>query len=128
MSSDHLPSRDHATQNGGERRPNKVAKLDYIASTMMIDSLNVLHKKFQFLNDLVATVPKNLIMSAILLPDKSARGAAIPTSFGADRHRSKVWGKPSPIFYRDTSVTMGLIALFRDRGDVLTPKCLSRMG
>ncbi|KAH0451515.1 hypothetical protein IEQ34_018814 [Dendrobium chrysotoxum] len=55
---DHLPSRDHAAQNGGERRPNKGAKLDYVASTVTSDSLIVLHKKFHFPNDLVATVPK----------------------------------------------------------------------
>ncbi|KAH0460763.1 hypothetical protein IEQ34_008338 [Dendrobium chrysotoxum] len=64
MSGDHLPSRDPGVKgdpiapHDGEQRPNKGAREDDASSTIMGDSLIVLHKKFHFLNDVVRAVPK----------------------------------------------------------------------
>ncbi|KAH0455036.1 hypothetical protein IEQ34_016960 [Dendrobium chrysotoxum] len=99
-----------ATQNDGERRPNKRAKEDDVVSTVISDSLIVLHKKFHFPNNLVAMVPK-----------RSDRASLPPPGYLAIYKTSLQAGLVTP-------VTVGLIAFFRDRGAVLMPECLSGMG
>ncbi|KAH0459069.1 hypothetical protein IEQ34_011883 [Dendrobium chrysotoxum] len=49
---------DPATPNDGERKPNKGARVDEVVSTVTIDSLIILYKKFHFSNDLIVTIPK----------------------------------------------------------------------
>ncbi|KAL0924039.1 hypothetical protein M5K25_004841 [Dendrobium thyrsiflorum] len=94
--------------NSGTKRPPKGAVLDDGASSVTSDSLTVLHKKFHFPNSLVATVP-----------NRSDRASHPPPGCGVSIARFS---------HRTISVTIGLIALFRDRGVVLTPECISRMG
>ncbi|KAL0923347.1 hypothetical protein M5K25_007401 [Dendrobium thyrsiflorum] len=131
---DHHPSRDHAAENSGARRPHKGVTLDDGASFVTSDSVTVFHKKFHFPNDLVATVPK-----------RSDRACLPPPGYIVvyETHlRAGLRFLPPPelihiaarcgvslaqLSYRATSVTIGLIAFFRDRGVVLTPECLSRM-
>ncbi|PKU66522.1 hypothetical protein MA16_Dca006850 [Dendrobium catenatum] len=141
MSGDHFPSRDSAVRGNavvppeGGRRPDKGARADDLASTVTSDTLTIFHKKFHFLYDLVAVVPK-----------RSDRAGTPPSGYltVSDTHlRSGLCFPPpaelikilmhcgmslSQFTYRCMSVTIGLIALFKDRGAVLTPERLSRMG
>ncbi|KAL0927646.1 hypothetical protein M5K25_001841 [Dendrobium thyrsiflorum] len=122
MSGDHLPSRDNAAQNGGERRPNKGARLDDAASTATSDSLIVLHKKFYFSNDLVATVPKKFDRACLPPPgyiaiyETSLRAGLRFLPLELIDIVPKCGVSLAQFSYRATSVTIGLIALFSDRG------------
>ncbi|KAL0908270.1 hypothetical protein M5K25_022758 [Dendrobium thyrsiflorum] len=135
-SSGDLPARrDPAVQNDGERRLNKGVKADDPVSTITGDHLTVLRKRFHFPNDLVVTVPK-----------RSDRACLPPLGYLAiyeANMRAGLQFPPPPelieilvacgvslsqFSFRATSVTVGLIAFFKDRGAVLTPKILSRMG
>ncbi|KAH0463562.1 hypothetical protein IEQ34_008144 [Dendrobium chrysotoxum] len=130
MTGDHHPSRDPMTkgdsrpvaQNGGERGSSKGAKSDDVESTVTSDSLIILHQKFYFPNDIVVKVPK-----------RSNRAYFPPpgylTIFESSMRASCGCGVSLAQFsHRAMSVTMGLIAFSRDRGAVLTPEYLSRMG
>ncbi|KAH0450625.1 hypothetical protein IEQ34_021317 [Dendrobium chrysotoxum] len=66
----------------------------------------ILHKNFHIPNDVVTTIPK-----------RSDRAGLPPLGYLTVSETSLVM-----------SVTVGLIALLRDRGAMLTPEYLSRMG
>ncbi|KAH0461890.1 hypothetical protein IEQ34_009465 [Dendrobium chrysotoxum] len=141
MSGDHLPSSDPTVRRNfvalpnGERRSNKGAKVDDVASTITSDLLMILHKNFHILNDVVTTVPKRSDRAGLPPPGYLT---VSETSLQAGLHFSppaelveilKRCGMClSQFLCRAMSVTVGLIALFRDRGVVLTPEHLSRMG
>ncbi|KAH0454108.1 hypothetical protein IEQ34_016032 [Dendrobium chrysotoxum] len=109
MSGDPIPSSDptigrkSAVLPDGERRSTTGAKVDDVASTITGDLLMLLHKNFQIPNDVVTTVCEQ----------ESLRRCGVCLS---------------QFSYRAMLVTMGLIALFRDRGTVLTPEHLLQMG
>ncbi|KAH0455926.1 hypothetical protein IEQ34_015958 [Dendrobium chrysotoxum] len=136
MSGDHLPlsdpmvRRNPAALPDGERRPNKGARVDDAASTITGDSLIILHKNFHILNDVVMTVLK-----------KSDRAGLPPLGYLTVYETSLRAGlcfsppvelveilKRCRVSLSAISVTVGLIALFRDQGAVLTPEHLSWMG
>ncbi|PKU73080.1 hypothetical protein MA16_Dca027333 [Dendrobium catenatum] len=141
MSGNHFPSRDSAVRGNpvvppdGRRRLDKGARADDLASTVTSDSLIILHKKFHFPNDVVALAPK-----------RSDRAGASPPGYLTicETHLRSGLRFPLPaelikilmhcgvsisqFTYRGMSRTIGLIALFRDRGAILTPERLSQMG
>ncbi|KAH0460345.1 hypothetical protein IEQ34_011008 [Dendrobium chrysotoxum] len=114
MSGDHLPSSDPVVRRNsvalpdGERRSNKGAKVHDVASTITGDLLMILHKNFHIPDDVVMTVPKS---------ETSLRAGlhfAPPAELVEILKRCGVC--LSQFSYRAMSVTVGLIALFRDRG------------
>ncbi|KAH0454083.1 hypothetical protein IEQ34_018407 [Dendrobium chrysotoxum] len=135
MSGDHLPSSEPAVRRNsvalpdGERRSNKGAKVDDVASTISDDLLMILHKNFQIPNDVVTTVSKRSDRAGLPPPGYLT---VSETSLRAGLHfppPTELCGVClSQFSYRAISVTVGLIALFSDRGAVLTPEHLSRMG
>ncbi|KAH0464474.1 hypothetical protein IEQ34_007260 [Dendrobium chrysotoxum] len=141
MSGDPIPSSDPAVGRksaalpDGERRSTKVAKVDDVASTVTRNLLMLLHKNFHIPNDVVTMVSK-----------RSDRASLPPPGYHTVSETSLQAGLRFPppaelveilkiyrvclsqFSYRAMSVTVGLIALFRDWGAVLTPEHLSRMG
>ncbi|PKU81275.1 hypothetical protein MA16_Dca015304 [Dendrobium catenatum] len=103
MSGDRLPPRDTAIREDpvapydGERRPNKETRVDETVSTVTNDFLFIFHKNYHFPNDVKMMVPRRCGVNL------------------------------SQLSFRAMSVTVGLIALFRDRGATMTPEHLSRM-
>ncbi|KAH0468210.1 hypothetical protein IEQ34_003243 [Dendrobium chrysotoxum] len=141
MSGDPIPSSDPAVGRksvalpDGERRSTKGAKVDDVASTITGDLLMLLHKNFHIPNDVVTTVPKMSDQASLPPPgyltvsETSLRaGLRFPPSTELVEILRRYGVCLSQFSYRAMSVTMGLIALFRDRGTVLTPEHLSRMG
>ncbi|KAH0465070.1 hypothetical protein IEQ34_005173 [Dendrobium chrysotoxum] len=137
MLGDHLSLRDPTIRgdpialHDSERRLNKGAREDDAASNIMDDSLIILHKKFHFLNDVVKEAPKRFDR-AVLPPTKYLiiyeTRLRFPPS-GELIEISVMCGVSlSQFLHKAMSVTMGLIALFRDRGAILTPKYLFCMG
>ncbi|KAL0927438.1 hypothetical protein M5K25_001605 [Dendrobium thyrsiflorum] len=124
-----------SNDNSGARRPHKGAVLDDGASSMTSDSLTVLHKKFHFPNSLVATVPKRSDRAShpppgyIVVYETHLRvGLRFPPPPELIDIVARCGVSIARFSHRAMSVTIGLIALFRDRGVVLTPECISRMG
>ncbi|KAH0453693.1 hypothetical protein IEQ34_018017 [Dendrobium chrysotoxum] len=136
MSGDFIPSSDPAVRRksaalpDGERRSTKGAKVDDVASTITGDLLMLLHKNFHIPNDVVKTVPK-----------RSDRASLPPPGYLTVSETSLRAGLRFPpsaelveilrrcgVCLSAMSVIVGLIALFRDRGVVLTPEHLWRMG
>ncbi|KAH0457698.1 hypothetical protein IEQ34_013013 [Dendrobium chrysotoxum] len=141
MSGDPVPSSDPAVRRksvalpDGERRSTKGAKVDDVASTITGDLLMLLHKNFHIPNDVVTTVPKRSDRASLPPPgyltvsEASLRaGLRFPPSAELVKILRRCRVCFSQLSYRAMSVTVGLIALFRDRGAVLTPEHLSRMG
>ncbi|KAH0459371.1 hypothetical protein IEQ34_012185 [Dendrobium chrysotoxum] len=141
MSGDHLPSSDPAVMRkqaappDAERRPNKGARVDDAASTTTGDAMMILHKKFFIPNDVVTTVPKRSDQASIPPPgyitvyETSLRaGLRFPPPAKLIEILKKCEVSLSQFLHRAMSVTMGLIALFRDRRAILIPDYLSRMG
>ncbi|KAH0452878.1 hypothetical protein IEQ34_017202 [Dendrobium chrysotoxum] len=109
--------------------------MDDVISTVTGDALLAFRKKFYFSNDMVVKVPA-----------RSDRACSPPPGFVTVYEFSLRAGlrfPPSPelsdilticvvslaqLSYRAISIIMGLIVLFRERGAVLSPDCLSRMG
>ncbi|KAH0460478.1 hypothetical protein IEQ34_011141 [Dendrobium chrysotoxum] len=129
MSGDYLSSRNPAVRGDPvappycERRLNRGARADNAASTITGDSLIVLHKKFHIPNDVVMAVPKRY--NPVGLPPP---GVVLSTPIELIKILVRCGITLSQFSYRAMSVMMGLIALFRYRGAVLTPEHLSRMG
>ncbi|KAH0469856.1 hypothetical protein IEQ34_001414 [Dendrobium chrysotoxum] len=141
MSGDRLPSSDPAVGRksavlpDGERRSTKGVKVDDVESTITGDLLMLLHKNFHILNDVVTTVPKRSDRASIPPPGyltvskTSLRaGLRFPPFVELVEILRRCRVCLSQFSYRAMSETVGLIALFRDRGAVLTPEHLSRMG
>ncbi|KAH0468129.1 hypothetical protein IEQ34_003162 [Dendrobium chrysotoxum] len=100
------------------------------ASIITNDSLIDLHKKFHFLNDVVTAVPKMSDQAGLPPPGYLAiceTGLHVSPPVELIEILVWCWMTLSQFSYRSMSVTMGLIALFRDQGAVLTPKHLSQM-
>ncbi|KAL0908524.1 hypothetical protein M5K25_023020 [Dendrobium thyrsiflorum] len=135
-SSGGLPARrDPAVQNDGERRLNKGVKADDAVSTITGDHLTVLRKRFHFPNDLVVTVPKRSDRACLppfgylaIYEANLRAGLRFPPPPELIEILVACGVSLSQFSFRATSVTMGLIAFFKDRGAILTPEILSRMG
>ncbi|KAH0466850.1 hypothetical protein IEQ34_004088 [Dendrobium chrysotoxum] len=141
MSGDPVPSSDPAVGRmsvallDGERRSTKGVKVDDVASTLTGDLLMLLHKNFHIPNDVVTTVLKRSDRASLPPPgyltvsEASLRaGLRFPPSAELIEILRRCGVCLSQHSYRAMSVTVGLIALFRDQGAVLTPEHLSRMG
>ncbi|KAH0448890.1 hypothetical protein IEQ34_022690 [Dendrobium chrysotoxum] len=141
MPGDPLPSSDPAVGRkpaalpDRERRSTKGAKVDDVASTITGDLLMLLHKNFHIPNDVVTTVPKRSDRASLPPPwyltvsETILRaGLRFPPSAELVEILRRCRVCLSQFSYRAMSVTVGLIALFRDRGAVLTPEHLSRIG
>ncbi|KAL0905625.1 hypothetical protein M5K25_024060 [Dendrobium thyrsiflorum] len=124
-----------AAQNDGERGSSKGVKSDEVASTVTGDSLIIFYKKFHFPNDLMVKVPKR--SDRVCLPppgyltisESSLRaGLRFPPPLELINISTMCGVSLSQFSHRAMSVMMGLIAFFRDRGAVLTPEYLLRMG
>ncbi|KAH0467452.1 hypothetical protein IEQ34_004690 [Dendrobium chrysotoxum] len=119
----------------GIKKTYKATKIDDVVSTVTGDVLLAFRKKYYFPNDMVVKVPA-----------RSDRACSPPLEFVTVYEFSLRAGlrfPPSPelsdilmiygvslaqLSYRAMSIIMGLILLFRDRGAVLSPDCLARMG
>ncbi|KAH0467465.1 hypothetical protein IEQ34_004703 [Dendrobium chrysotoxum] len=119
----------------GVKKTYKAIKMDDVVSTVTGDALLAFRKKFYFHNDMVVKVPS-----------RSDRVCSPPPGFVIVYEftlRAGLRFPPSPklsdilticgvslaqLSYRAMSIIMGLIVLFRDRGAVLSPDYLSRMG
>ncbi|KAH0467563.1 hypothetical protein IEQ34_002596 [Dendrobium chrysotoxum] len=93
------------------------------------------YKNFHIPNDVVTTVPKRSDRDGLPLPryltisETSLRaGLRFPPPAELVEILKRCGVCLSQFSYRAMSVTVGVIALFRDRGAVLTPEHLSRMG
>ncbi|KAI0520564.1 hypothetical protein KFK09_008040 [Dendrobium nobile] len=141
MSGDHFPSRDSAVRENpvvppvGRRRPDKGARADDLASTVTSDSLIIFRKKFHFPNDVVAVAPKRSDRAGVPPPGYLTicethlrSGLRFPLPAELIEVLMHCGVSISQFTYRGMSVMIGLIALFRDRGAILTPERLSRMG
>ncbi|KAH0458251.1 hypothetical protein IEQ34_013566 [Dendrobium chrysotoxum] len=130
-----IPRSGESLPRCGERRSTKRAKVDDVASTITGDLLMLLHKNFHILNDVVTMVPKrsdraSLPPSGYLTVSETSLRARL--CFSPPAELVKILRSCGVCLlqfsYRAMSVTVGLITLFRDRGAVLTPEHLSRMG
>ncbi|KAH0463310.1 hypothetical protein IEQ34_007892 [Dendrobium chrysotoxum] len=99
------------------------------------DSLTILHKYFFIPNDVVTTVPKRFDRAGlpppgyIIICDTNLRvGLLFSPPAELIEILKKCEVSLSQFLHRAMSVTVGLIVLFRDRGAILTPEYLSRMG
>ncbi|KAH0449086.1 hypothetical protein IEQ34_022886 [Dendrobium chrysotoxum] len=127
---------DHfVARREGVKKTYKATKTDDVVSTVTGDALLAFRKKYYFPNDMVVKVPA-----------RSDRACSPPLRFVTVYEFSLRAGlrfPPSPelsdilmicgvslaqLSYRAMSIIMGLIVLFRDRGAVLSPDCLARMG
>ncbi|KAH0457993.1 hypothetical protein IEQ34_013308 [Dendrobium chrysotoxum] len=141
MSGNPLPSSDptigrkSAALPNRERRSTKGAKVDDVASIITGDLLMLLHKNFHIPNDVVTTVPKrsdraNLPPPGYLTVSETSlrAGLCFPPPAELVEILKRCGVCLSQFSYRAMTVTVRLIALFKDRGAVLTPEHLSRMG
>ncbi|KAH0452497.1 hypothetical protein IEQ34_019796 [Dendrobium chrysotoxum] len=129
------PSEDHPAQRSEVlKRIQKAPKADDMISTITEDSFISFRKKFHFPNDLVMKVPARSDCACFRPPGyvkvykfSLRAGLRFPPFELIDI--LTIYGVClSQFFYRAMSIVMGLIVLFRDRGVVLSSKCLSRMG
>ncbi|KAL0906968.1 hypothetical protein M5K25_025503 [Dendrobium thyrsiflorum] len=100
-----------------------------------IQSLPIYFKKFHFPNSLVVTVPKRSDRAShpppgylVVYETHLRAGLRFPPPPELIDIVARSGVSIAQFSYRAMSVTIGLIGLFRDRGVVLTPECLSRMG
>ncbi|KAH0470108.1 hypothetical protein IEQ34_001666 [Dendrobium chrysotoxum] len=119
----------------GEWRSNKGAKVDDIASTIMGNRLMILHKNFHIPNDVVTMILKRSDRAGLPPPGyltinetSLLAGLCFPPPAELVKILKRCGVCLSQFLYRAMSVKVGLIALFRDRGAMLTPEHLSRMG
>ncbi|KAH0450326.1 hypothetical protein IEQ34_021018 [Dendrobium chrysotoxum] len=127
---------DHfVARREGVKKTYKATKMADVVSTVTGDALLAFRKNYYFPNDMVVKVP-----------ERSDRACSPPLGFVTVYEFSLRAGlrfPPSPelsnilmicgvslaqLSYRAMSIIMGLIVLFRDRGAVLSPDCLARMG
>ncbi|KAH0449550.1 hypothetical protein IEQ34_020242 [Dendrobium chrysotoxum] len=115
--------------------PNKEARVNEIASTITSDFLILFRKNFHFPNDVVTIVPKRSDRASLPPPgyltvSETHLRAGLRFPPPAELIEILQWCgvNLSQFSFRAMSVTVGLIALFRDRGATLTPEHLSRMG
>ncbi|KAH0458706.1 hypothetical protein IEQ34_011520 [Dendrobium chrysotoxum] len=127
---------DHfVARREGVKKTYKATKTDDVVSTVTGDAWLAFRKKYYFPNDMVVKVPA-----------RSDRACSPPLGFVTVYEfslRASLRFPPSPelsnilmiygvslaqLSYRAMSIIMGLIVLFRDRGAVLSPDCLARMG
>ncbi|KAH0470661.1 hypothetical protein IEQ34_000384 [Dendrobium chrysotoxum] len=141
MSGDHLPSRDPAIRGDliapydCEWVPNKEARVNETASTVTSDFLILFCKNFHFPNDVVTIVPKRSDRASLppsgylTISETNLRaGLRFPPPAELIKILRRCGVNLSQFSFRAMSVTVGLIALFRNRGATLTPEHLSRMG
>ncbi|KAH0459862.1 hypothetical protein IEQ34_010525 [Dendrobium chrysotoxum] len=137
MSGDHLLSNDptvgrkSAALPDGERRSTKGAKVDDVASTITGDLLMILHKNFHILNDVVETVLKRSDRASLPPPrylTVRETGLRARLRFPPPAELVQILKRCGVYLSQAILETVGLIALFIDRGAVLTPEHLSWMG
>ncbi|KAH0457758.1 hypothetical protein IEQ34_013073 [Dendrobium chrysotoxum] len=141
MSGGRLPSRDHSIRGDPiapydcEWGPNKEARVNETASTVTSGFLILFRKNFHFLNDVVTIVPKMSDRPSLPPPgyltvfETNLRaGLRFPPPAELIEILRRCGVNLSQFSFRAMSVTVGLIALFRNRGATLTPEHLSRMG
>ncbi|KAH0466062.1 hypothetical protein IEQ34_006165 [Dendrobium chrysotoxum] len=129
-SSDPAVGRKSAALPVGERRSTKGAKVDDVASTITGYLLMILHKNFHIPNDVVTTISKRSDRDSLRPPGYltvSETSLRAGLRFPPPAELVKIL-KRCGVCLSAMSVTVGLIALFRDRGAVLTLEHLSRMG
>ncbi|KAH0462183.1 hypothetical protein IEQ34_009758 [Dendrobium chrysotoxum] len=141
MSGDRLPSRDPVIRGDPiapydcEWGPNKEARVNETASTITSDFLILFRKNFHFPNDVVTIVPKRSDRAILPPPGYLTvsethlrAGLRFPPPAELIEILRRCGVNLSQFSFRAMSVTVGLIALFRNRGATLTPEHLSRMG
>ncbi|KAH0449589.1 hypothetical protein IEQ34_020281 [Dendrobium chrysotoxum] len=141
MSGDRLLSKNPAIRGDPiapydyEWGPNKEAMVNETASTVTSDFLILFRKNFYFMNDVVTIVPKrsdraSLLPLGYLTISETNLRAGLRFPPHAELIKILRWSgvNLSQFSFREMSMTVGLIALFRDRGATLTPEHLSRMG
>ncbi|KAH0468525.1 hypothetical protein IEQ34_003558 [Dendrobium chrysotoxum] len=141
MSGDRLPSKnivireDPIAPYDCECGPNKEARVNETASTITSDFLILFRKNFYFPNDVVTIIPKRSDRASLPPPGYltvSETHLRVGLRFPSPAELIEIlWQcgvNLSQFSFRAMSVTVGLIALFRDRGATLTPEHLSRMG
>ncbi|KAH0449710.1 hypothetical protein IEQ34_020402 [Dendrobium chrysotoxum] len=130
------PSKDHPVQQSKvSKRIQKAPKADDLISTITEDSFISFRKKFHFPNDLVMKEPARSDHACFPPPgymtvyEFSLRaGLRFPPASELIDILTICGVCLSQFSYIVMSIVMGLIALFRDRGVVLSLECLSRMG
>ncbi|KAH0458697.1 hypothetical protein IEQ34_011511 [Dendrobium chrysotoxum] len=140
MSGDRLLSKNPAIRGDPiapydcEWGPNKEARVNMTASTVTSDFPIIFCKNFHFPNDVVTIVPKRSDRASLPPPgyltisETNLRaGLRFPPPAELIKILQRSGENLSQFSFREMSVTMGLIALFRDRGATLTPEHLSRM-
>ncbi|KAH0470840.1 hypothetical protein IEQ34_000563 [Dendrobium chrysotoxum] len=141
MSGDRLPSRDHSIRGDPiapydcEWGPNKEARVNETASTVTSDFLILFRKNFHFPNDVVTIVPKRSDRASLpplgylTISETNLRaGLRFPPPAELIKILRRCGVNLSQFSFRAMSVTVGLIALFKNQGATLTPEHLSRMG
>ncbi|KAH0451606.1 hypothetical protein IEQ34_018905 [Dendrobium chrysotoxum] len=141
MLGDHLPSKNSVIRGDPiapydcEWGPNKEASVNEIASTVTSDFLILFCKNFHFLNVVVTIVPKRSDRASLPPPgyltisETNLRaGLRFPPPAELIKILQRSGMNLSQFLFRAMSVTVGLIALFRDRRATLTPEHLSWMG
>ncbi|KAH0461831.1 hypothetical protein IEQ34_009406 [Dendrobium chrysotoxum] len=123
------------TRREGVKKTYKATKMDDVVSTVTSDALLAFRKKFYFPNDMVVKVPARSDRACspppgfVTVYEFSLRaGLRIPPSPELSDILTICGVSLAQLFYRAMSIIMGLIVLFRDRGAVPSPDCLSRMG
>ncbi|KAH0468059.1 hypothetical protein IEQ34_003092 [Dendrobium chrysotoxum] len=95
----------------------------------MSDFLILFCKNFYFSNDVVTIVPKSSDRASLPpLGPICEGGLRFPPPAELIKILRRCGVNLSQFSFRAMSVTVGLIALFRDRGATLTPEHFSRMG
>ncbi|KAH0459094.1 hypothetical protein IEQ34_011908 [Dendrobium chrysotoxum] len=141
MSGDRLPPRDHAIRGDPiapydcEWGPNKKARVNETVLTVTSDFLILFRKNFHFPNDVVTIIPKRSDRAILPPPGYLTvsethlrAGLRFPPPAELIEILRRCGVNLSQFSFRAMSVTVGLIALFRNRGATLTPEHLSRMG
>ncbi|KAH0455761.1 hypothetical protein IEQ34_015793 [Dendrobium chrysotoxum] len=119
----------------GVKKTYKVIKMDDVVSTVTSDALLAFRKKFYFPNDMVVKVPTRSDRACSPPPEfvtvyefSLRAGLRFPSSPELSDILTICGVSLAQLSYRAMSIIMGLIVLFRDRGAVLSPDYLSRMG
>ncbi|KAH0470104.1 hypothetical protein IEQ34_001662 [Dendrobium chrysotoxum] len=123
------------TRCEGVKKTYKATKMDDVVSTVTGDALLTFRKKFYFPNDMVVKVPARSDQACspppgfVTVYEFSLRaGLRFPPSPELSDILTICGVSLAQLSYRAMSIIMGLIVLIRDRGAVLSPDCLSRMG
>ncbi|KAH0468374.1 hypothetical protein IEQ34_003407 [Dendrobium chrysotoxum] len=119
----------------GVKKTYKATKTDDVVSTVTGDALLAFRKKYYFSNDMVVKVPARSDRACsppprfVIVYEFSLRaGLRFPPSPELSDILTICGMSVAQLSYRAMSIIMGLIVLFRDRGAVLSPDCLARMG